>query len=43
MREWTARMEKAGAVLVTESLIVNEKPDGDDVWRCKNFGATLAG
>lgn len=27
MRNWSERMEKAGAVLAAESLIVNEAPD----------------
>jgi len=38
MRNWTERMKKAGATLVTESLIVNEVPAGDE---CKAFGALL--
>ncbi|MDR0519522.1 MAG: flavodoxin [Clostridiales Family XIII bacterium] len=43
MRDWSARMEKAGAVLVAESLIVNETPEGEAVQQCKNFGAAIAG
>ena len=39
MRNWAARVEKAGAVLVAESLIVNEEPEGAE---CKDFGATIA-
>ena len=39
MRDWAERMEKAGAVLVTESLIVNEAPGGDE---CKAFGEAIA-
>ena len=39
MRDWSERMKKAGAVLVAESLIVNEVPEGDE---CKAFGAALA-
>ena len=39
MRDWNERMKKAGAVLVTESLIVNEVPNGDE---CKKFGAEIA-
>jgi flavodoxin short chain len=41
MRDWTARMQKAGAVLIAESLIVNEEPNGDDVQKCKDFGAAI--
>jgi hypothetical protein len=38
MRDWTARMEAAGAVLVTESLIVNDAPTGEE---CRAFGRAL--
>ena len=40
MREWDERMKNAGATLVTESLIVNEAPEGQE---CKDFGAKIAG
>ena len=39
MRDFDARMAKAGATLVTESLIVNETPGGDE---CRSFGETIA-
>jgi flavodoxin short chain len=42
MRDWTDRMTKAGAVLVVESLIVNETPSGDDEEKCKSFGKSIA-
>ena len=42
MRDWTDRMEKAGATLVVESLIVNETPEGDAIDQCKEFGAAIA-
>jgi flavodoxin short chain len=42
MRDWEERMKKAGAVLVAESLIVNEAPAGDDVEKCKAFGKSVA-
>lgn len=42
MRDWTERMENAGAVLVAESLIVNNEPAGDAVQACKDFGAAMA-
>ncbi|MDR1957490.1 MAG: flavodoxin [Planctomycetaceae bacterium] len=41
MRDWTDRMKKAGAVLVAESLIVNEAPSGDDEEKCKTFGKSV--
>ena len=39
MREWDERMKTAGAVLIAESLIVNEAPNGQE---CKDFGAKVA-
>ena len=39
MRDWSKRMEKAGAVLVQESLIVNEAPEGSE---CRAFGEGIA-
>ncbi|MDR0336605.1 MAG: flavodoxin [Planctomycetaceae bacterium] len=42
MRDWTERMKKAGAVLVAESLIVNESPNGNDAEQCKTFGKSVA-
>ena len=38
MRDWSGRMEKAGAVLVQESLIVNETPEGGE---CIAFGGAI--
>jgi flavodoxin short chain len=43
MRDWTERMEKAGAALVAESLIVNDAPSGESEQQCKDFGAAIAG
>jgi flavodoxin short chain len=43
MRDWTERMQKAGAVLVAESLIVNNAPNGASAEQCKAFGAKIAG
>jgi len=40
MREWDERMKNAGATLVTESLIVNDTPDGQE---CKDFGTKIVG
>jgi flavodoxin short chain len=42
MRDWTERMQKAGAVLVAESLIVNNAPSGEDADKCRQFGAAVA-
>jgi len=39
MREWDARVKTAGATLVTESLIVNDAPDGQE---CRDFSAKIA-
>jgi hypothetical protein len=43
MRDWTERMQKAGAVLVAESLIVNNEPSGESAEQCKALGAQIAG
>ncbi|MDR2756052.1 MAG: flavodoxin [Planctomycetaceae bacterium] len=42
MRDWADRMKKAGAVLIAESLIVNEAPSDDDAEKCKSFGKSIA-
>lgn len=42
MRNFDTRMKVAGAVLVTDSLIVNEAPEGDAAEQCKAFGAQIA-
>ena len=41
MRTWEERTNNDGAVLVTESVIVNEAPDDDGVAACKALGAAL--
>ena len=38
MRDWDERMKNAEAILVCESLIVNEAPSGDE---CKTFGVEI--
>jgi flavodoxin short chain len=43
MRNWTERMEKAGASLAAEGLIVNEAPSGKAEQQCRDFGAIIAG
>lgn len=43
MRSWSERMRQAGAVLIAESLIVNEMPSGDSAQQCKNFGTAITG
>jgi flavodoxin short chain len=42
MCNWTERMEKAGAELAAESLIVNEAPSGEAEQLCRDFGAMIA-
>ncbi|MDR2044934.1 MAG: flavodoxin [Clostridium sp.] len=43
LRDWTARMEEAGAALAAESLMVNGAPDGASAEQCRAFGAKIAG
>ena len=43
MRDWDRRMLAAGADLITESLIVNEFPSGNDAEQCVAFGKAIAG
>ncbi|MDR0999705.1 MAG: flavodoxin [Clostridiales bacterium] len=43
MREWSERMENAGATLAVESLIVNDAPSGGSADECRAFGALIAG
>jgi flavodoxin short chain len=43
MREWRERMEKAGAKLSPDDLIIQNTPDADGLIRCEAFGARLAG
>lgn len=42
MRDWEERVKNAGAVLVTDCLIVNGTPEGDDEAKCKDFGKAVA-
>ena len=42
MRDWSERMKSAGALLVAESLIVNEAPDGEKADQCRAFGKAIA-
>lgn len=41
MRDWAERMKEAGAQLVTEPLIVNLTPEGDNIDECKAFGRAI--
>ena len=41
MRSWEERCKNDGAVLVCDSLIVNESPDDDGIAQCKALGAAL--
>lgn len=44
MRDWTERMEKAGATVIGgEGIVANEEPDADAVEQCKEAGKKLAG
>lgn len=42
MRDWDERMKSYGAIMVEESLIINEKPEGEDEEKCRAFGRSLA-
>lgn len=42
MRDWQARVEKTGALLFEEGLMLNETPDDDGVEACKAFGGRFA-
>lgn len=42
MRDFTERMQTAGAQLVVEALIVNEAPEGEAVAQCIAFGKDAA-
>ena len=42
MRDWEARCKGDGAVLVCDSVICNEMPDGDALAACRALGAMLA-
>ena len=41
MRNWEKDIEAAGAVLMCESLIINETPDSDGQQQCYEFGKNL--
>ena len=42
MRNWEKDVEEAGAVLLRESLMINETPDSDGEQTCYAFGKALA-
>lgn len=42
MRDWDERMKNAGAVLIAESLIVNDAPSGASEQECRDFGIQVA-
>lgn len=42
MRDWDERMKNAGAVLVADSMIVNDAPSGESEQECKDFGVEVA-
>ena len=41
MRDWSERVQRAGAVLCGEPLIINETPEEDGLVRCRTLGAAL--
>lgn len=43
MRTWEEQVKGDGAVLATDSVIVNEEPDDDGLAQCEALGAALAG
>lgn len=42
MRDWEEKMKSSGAILVCDSLIVNEAPSGDSEQECKDCGVKIA-
>lgn len=38
MRDWETRCNNAGAILITDSLIINEAPDTAALELCREFG-----
>jgi flavodoxin short chain len=42
MRDWSDRMEKAGAIIVSPALIVNSAPGDDSEQLCRQLGVDLA-
>lgn len=42
MRDWSERMRGVGATLIDDGFIVHEMPEGEDVEKCKEWGAGLA-
>ncbi len=42
MRDWEARCNDAGAVLIADSVTANDAPDDDAIAACKELGAALA-
>lgn len=42
MKDWEKTMEGYGATLISEGLIVQEYPEGEDENRCINFGKLIA-
>ncbi len=42
MRDWEDRVNDAGAMLETESVMANEQPTDDDLDKCRALGAALA-
>jgi flavodoxin short chain len=43
MRDWHQRTSSNGALLMTEDLIINERPDSSGLDQCREFGRKFAG
>lgn len=41
MRTWEERVKAAGALLISDGLIVNNTPDEEALTKCKSFGASV--
>jgi flavodoxin I len=42
MEEWQERMERYGANLLQDGLIINNEPDGEGIIKCKELGELLS-
>lgn len=41
MDDWTDRMKKQGAQLMTDGLIINNEPDNEGLTKCRDLGLQL--
>jgi flavodoxin short chain len=42
MRDWQQRIKNAGAVLISDGLIIKLTPDADGLEKCKEYGKKIA-